>query len=395
MKIEICEQMVQSWLQHIKGCQVVQTNWMLSPLYDFSSKISYVDWFMKDITKRLNDAIDEYTKESIMFSNELEAAEAVAEMNSFENCSDESMDFLPYSNLLNHFATLTNKEQKAMENIFGQSTAHQFVVQCEVDVVGIKFYNEEGNQDKHGIERIYLVDSAFHKGTLGYGNAVARVLKKLIRASLVSEIVFGNKYPIEIAFATPDCSPGLYNKIQDITNILSDILKKYYSPIFCNIEIKLYFNETFSDEIYLPLKENIDVLNNDNDLFMRSLNLAKAAEMRISKSSKKTSASTTSTGAMGPTLSTPAMVAGASSWSDFEAYAPAGYRYHIEKIMVELDIKDIYELEKQINDVIDFCTTEIDSAKKSGDNKRAKLYTDRRAALRKYKEFMNSKKILP
>ena len=32
MKIEICEQMVQSWLQHYKQCEIVQTNWKISPL---------------------------------------------------------------------------------------------------------------------------------------------------------------------------------------------------------------------------------------------------------------------------------------------------------------------------------------------------------------------------
>ena len=32
MKIEICEQMVQSWLQNYKQCEIVQTNWKVSPL---------------------------------------------------------------------------------------------------------------------------------------------------------------------------------------------------------------------------------------------------------------------------------------------------------------------------------------------------------------------------
>jgi DNA invertase Pin-like site-specific DNA recombinase len=42
----------------------------------------------------------------------------------------------------------------------------------------------------------------------------------------------------------------------------------------------------FAKEIYHPLREEIDKLNNDNDLFMRSLNLAKVAEKKLPDSMK-------------------------------------------------------------------------------------------------------------
>ena len=79
-------------------------------------------------------------------------------------------------------------------------------------------------------------------------------------------------------------------------------------------------------------------------------------------------------------------------WTDFEAYAPAGYRYYIEKIMNELGIKDLSELEQRIYETIDYCSNEIGMAKKSSDAKKAKKYRDCRAALRKYKNYMESKK---
>ena len=54
MKIEVCEQMLASWLKHIKGCQIVQTNWCPSPAAvsqlsdeDFQS----IDAFVNEIQK--------------------------------------------------------------------------------------------------------------------------------------------------------------------------------------------------------------------------------------------------------------------------------------------------------------------------------------------------------
>lgn len=283
MKIEVCEQMVQSWLQHIKGCQIVQTNWMISPLCDISSHLVYVENFMKDISEKLNDEIDAQTLAELAMVDALDNAEE-------NNDNEENVESLMYKNLVHCFAVLNKKESAAMRNIFGKSKPSQFVTQCEIDVVGIKLNTDSNNPNNRNIEKIYLIDSAFHKGTLGYGDAAARVLKKLIRACVVSEIVFGSVIPIEIAFATPQCTPGLNNKINDIVQILRDLLKKHYSPKYDNIQIELYFNDRFADEIYKPLRDNIDALNNDNDLFMRSMNLAKVAESHLAKtpSSKST-----------------------------------------------------------------------------------------------------------
>ena len=305
MKIEICEQMVQSWLQHIKQCQIVQTNWMISPLRDISGQIPYVEWFMEDIAEKLNDAIDAETKAAFALSAAKEIADSYADAVSDQpEHPGEALNAMTH-----HFVTLNQKETAALANIFGQSTPHQFVTQCEIDVVGIKLYNPALQPDQNGIEKLYLIDSAFHKGTLGYGDAVARVLKKLIRACLVSYLVFGNQYPVEVAFATPDCTPGYEKKIVALVDLLRDLLKKHYSPQYDNIELNLYFNEDFANKIYGPLKDNIDLLNNDNDLFMRALNLAKAAENRLTtptsapsatkkKAAKTPASSTTGFGAL-------------------------------------------------------------------------------------------------
>lgn len=287
MKIELCEHAVQSWLKHIIGCQIVETNWMVSPVHykkQIESCLPYVQWFMQDISAKINQEIDEQTKAELAIHNVVETAEA--SIDSAVSLPDEDADsqsFL-YQSLMNCFAVLNKSETAAMKNIFGKSTPNQFITQCEIDVVGIKLNFGEDSPNDREVEKIYIIDSAFHKGTLGYGDAPVVVLKKLIRACVVSKIVFGSKLPVEIAFSTPDCRPGLKQKIEDLTNILRYILKKHYSPDYDNINIELYINERFADEIYSPLKDNIDDLNNDNDLFMRSLNLAKVAESRMTSS---------------------------------------------------------------------------------------------------------------
>lgn len=327
MKIEICEQMVQSWLQHIKKCQVVQTNWMISPLRmpKDHSALPYVEWFMKDIAQKLNDIIDAETKAAFL----LNCAHEMTENQEPSERAEVSSTALA-EEMMSCFMALNQKERAAMANIFGKSKPHQFITQCEIDVMGVKLYDAESASDQIGVEKIYLIDSAFHKGTLGYGDVVARVLKKIIRACVVSELVFGTGYAVEVAFATPDCAPGYTQKIADLVDVFRDLLKKHYSPKYDNIEIKLYFNDVFAEEIYYPLREKIDELNNDNDLFMRSLNLANVTEEKLPNPKK----ATTSTGrkSKSPTL-TPVSLGSAgarsgtasSSFSDDQQYAAAAY----------------------------------------------------------------------
>ncbi|CAN8141347.1 hypothetical protein THIOSC15_2890008 [uncultured Thiomicrorhabdus sp.] len=35
MKIEVAESMLQSWLKHIVGCEIVQSNWKPSNIWDY------------------------------------------------------------------------------------------------------------------------------------------------------------------------------------------------------------------------------------------------------------------------------------------------------------------------------------------------------------------------
>ena len=223
MKIEICEQMVQSWLQNIKGCQIVQTNWSVSPLFT-------IDTQTLDIVKKFQSDIESVLKETTD--------------NLLENLSDI--------------------------DVFKQSKPAQFIKQCEIDVVGIQLENGIAQQ-------LYLVDSAFHSTYgLGYKNPEANVIKKILRAILISFIIFKD-IPANIYFVSPLCKKQLHNNIQSILSILNSVIYKY----FPDVKVEVLFNDKFSTEIYKPLVDNIGKLNNDNDLFMRSLSLAKIAQNNL------------------------------------------------------------------------------------------------------------------
>lgn len=270
MKIEICEQMVQSWLQHIKQCEIVQTNWTVSPLREFRpDQIDQVKTLMTDIQDKLNSLLNPETINALQESADQESDEG------YLIESDENV---------NQPQEKTKNIKTTKLNIFKKSTPSQFIKQCEIDVVGIKF-------DDSKAEKIYLIDTAFHRSGLGYHDAVATVVKKIIRAVLVSAVVFNTNIPVEVIFAAPKCGNKLENEIKLVVTALIKIIKSFYP----DTTIELYLNETFTREVYLPLKNNTDKLNNDNDLFMRAMNLAKVSESFSVKSptGKKSTTSTT------------------------------------------------------------------------------------------------------
>lgn len=272
MKIEICEQMVQSWLQNYKQCEIVQTNWKVSPLRLRSitdADIDELEAFMKEFNKQLEENLKPETKAALQ---------------------DEVTEGLEDRALTN---TRSNRNIKL--NIFKKNTARQFVRQCEIDVVGCKL-------DDGITERIYLVDTAFHKTGLGYHDPVATVVKKIVRALVVSVLIFGESVPVTVAFVSPKCGPTLQPEIEKVVDGLRKILATHSR--YANIEIELYFNEKFTTDIYLPLIDEIDELNDDNDLFMRAMNLASLAEEH--RSTATTSASVPSTTPLSATASTSA-----------------------------------------------------------------------------------------
>lgn len=69
------------------------------------------------------------------------------------------------------------------------------------------------------------------------------------------------------------------------------------------------------------------------------------------------------------------------------------YKNSRDKIAKELGIQDAQELDQRIEEAIDYCTKEKETAKKCGDGKREKHYNDCRSALKKYKDFIETREI--
>lgn len=215
MKIEVCEQMMASWLQHIKGCQVVQTNWSPSPIADISDEDI-------DAASAFVEAINNYLK-------------------------DKDLD------------------------IFKKSTMRQMILQCEIDIVGIKVVDGV-------VGDLYLIDSAFHESGLGYNNAIATVMKKILRAALVSSIVFPG-ISANVIFISPKCGQTLNKQLNDTIAEIDSTVKQYYP----DTSILMLFNEDFANTVYKPLIAQVDKINNDNDLFMRSMKLSQLADSFVQK----------------------------------------------------------------------------------------------------------------
>ena len=285
MKIEICEQMMQTWLLHCKQCQIVQTNWSISPLRDIPSKdINDAYDFVKATQNRLNETL------------ETEIISALQESVDQDNIDS----VLAEENI--------NKKRKSKKlNIIKKSTASQFIHQCEIDVVGVKLF--EGI-----VDRVFLVDSAFHKNGLGYHDVTATVIKKIIRAALVGNIIFGKNVDVTIVFVSPKC--GNKNK-KDIESAV-DVIRKELASTYPKVTIELYFNEDFTTSIYQPLVKETQNLNNDNDLFMRSLNLIKVSEANINTPITTTSPAGTHKSTSKISKTTPIIISNPSDLNDFK-----------------------------------------------------------------------------
>ena len=255
MKIEICEQMVQSWLQHYKQCEIVQTNWKVSPLRlrgISDADIADLEKFMKKFQDHLNEVLAGETKAALQAAVDQEV------------CSDDEE------------SCATTKTSLKKLNIFKKSTTRQFIRQCEIDVIGCKL-------DGGITEQIYLVDTAFHKTGLGYHNAIATVVKKIVRALIVAVLVFGEDVQVTVAFVSPKCGDTLKADMEKVIAGLKTTLAFYKR--YEKINIELYFNERFTTDIYEPLLKEINELNDDNDLFMRAMNLSQLAESHSTSAS--------------------------------------------------------------------------------------------------------------
>lgn len=176
MKIEIGESLFYSWLRHVKECQIVQTNWKISPKWE------------------------------IKFSDDL------------ENIMSKT-DELFFN--------------KYRYKIYKQNTSlKQLLQQAECDALGVCVSD--------GVSEIYAVDVAFHESGLNYGGldeTVARVVKKCLRTAMCVYGYFGVK-KAEIIFASPKINRQILDALcpcfVDINNIMQEMGFEFDFRIIAN-----------------------------------------------------------------------------------------------------------------------------------------------------------------
>ena len=162
MKIEMGESLFYSWLRHVKECQIVQTNWKISPKWE----LKFADELEKIISRTDKFFFDKYGYK-----------------------------------------------------IYKRNTSlKQLLQQAECDALGICVSD--------GVSEIYAVDVAFHESGLNYGGldeTVARVVKKCIRTAMCIYGYFGVK-KANIIFASPKINKQILYALQPCFVDLNEML---------------------------------------------------------------------------------------------------------------------------------------------------------------------------
>jgi len=216
MKIEVAENLIYSYLKHIEGCRVVQTNWKSSSRWD----ISDAD---KALAKELFNKIN------------------------------------------------TNEQFK---EIFGTSSFEQLIKQAEIDVLGINLAESE----VIGIDIAFHENGLNYPG--GVDENINRVLKKILRTVLVMQCYFREVDKFKSIFLTPKVSSNteeqLSNKLKELKDIINDetitvefisnqqFFEKYVNPIKSVINFDSDTSELFVRSLKLLSLDKNNQTNNNN-----------------------------------------------------------------------------------------------------------------------------------
>ena len=205
MKIEVGESLMRSWLRHIEGCQFAELNWKPS---------------------------------------------------SWPVCGDAQ----PLMNAArDHFNKALGVE------IFGNQSAYQVLRQGEIDVLGIRL------KPNGEVVKVYSVDMVFHEGGLNYGGVTEtlnRVLKKLIRSTMIIRSVFGS-LPQQVVFASPVVGRPYVSALTNAMQALEGFLLA--NEIVC--EALLVVNDSFREKVLDPVIAVATDVADTSELFLRSYQL--------------------------------------------------------------------------------------------------------------------------
>ena len=180
MKIEVGESLVYSWLRHVKGCQIVQTNWKTS------SQWPLLHW---DELIRIKTVTEKFFM--------------------------EKYDYYIYKKT---------------------ASLSQLIQQAECDAIGLNM--QDGNI------KVYAVDVAFHENGLNYGSQVDTVKKIIAKCIRTAMCMYGyfNTREAEIIFASPrihrSILDGLLPCIAEAKELLSDLGYQFNIHIIANVDFR-------------------------------------------------------------------------------------------------------------------------------------------------------------
>jgi len=180
MKIEMGESLFYSWLRHVKECQIVQTNWKVSPQWTLCHE---------DELEEIRRKTDEYFAKNYGYS------------------------------IYKKNASLS-----------------QIIQQGECDALGISIQDGEN--------KVYAVDVAFHERGLDYGSrgtTVMKVINKCLRTAMCIYGFIGSK-DADIYFASPKINPGILQDalpcIEDAQRLMDELGYRFHFRIIANNDFR-------------------------------------------------------------------------------------------------------------------------------------------------------------
>lgn len=163
MKIEMCESLIYSWLRHVKGCQIVQSNWKPSPTWTIENM---------DKAEKLMQSTDTYFQEKYGYE------------------------------------------------IYKSNSFSQLISQAESDLVGI--CTDKENTCVYSVEAAFHEGGLNYGGT---EETITRIIKKLVRSALCIAGYF-NIMQGEIIFASPKINNAVINDLNGRTEELNRLFSE-------------------------------------------------------------------------------------------------------------------------------------------------------------------------
>jgi hypothetical protein len=216
MKIEIGESLILSWLRHVMGCPIAQTNWKPSPTWPIHREAGLTSDFQK-------------------------MREVAAQRLGFE--------------------------------VFKKSSFQQFIRQAEIDVLGLRF--SDAAPAALAVDSAFH-EAGVNYGDLG--ETVGRILKKMIRTAFALEAYF-DLHEAEVVFATPKMHNAVRDALERCWPDLQSILADCGTLSGERLRLRIVTNDDFVEQIIQPVLDRMDQVADTSELFLRAQQLVRFREV--------------------------------------------------------------------------------------------------------------------